>query len=64
MSPSLWQLLIVLALVILFFGKNRLPALGSSMREFMRQLKSEKDGRGDIDLTEQTRKNLKDREDS
>ncbi|NCN95312.1 MAG: Sec-independent protein translocase TatA [Bdellovibrionales bacterium] len=64
MSPSLWQLLIVLALVILFFGKNRLPALGNSMREFMRQLKSEKDGRGDIDLTEQTRKNLKDREDS
>lgn len=51
MSLSIWQLLIVLALVVLFFGKKRLPALGQSMKSFLTEFKKGKEGRSDIDIT-------------
>lgn len=52
MSVSIWQLLIVLAIILIFFGPSRIPRLGKSIGEFLQSFKSEKEGRGDIDITD------------
>lgn len=56
MGLSIWQLLIVLAIVILFFGPSRIPRLGRSFGEFMRALKSGSEGKSDIDVTDRSKK--------
>ena len=56
MAPSLWQILIVVGLVLLFFGPGRLPGLGKSLGEAIRGFKkgiSEDDA---IDVTESDKK--------
>jgi len=39
MSPSIWQILIVLGIFILLFGANRIPQLGKSLGEAIRGFK-------------------------
>ncbi len=39
MSPSIWQILIVLGIALLFFGPKRLPGLGKSLGEAIRGFK-------------------------
>ena len=39
MSPSIWQILIVAAIVILLFGPKRIPGLGKSLGEAIRGFK-------------------------
>lgn len=55
MSPSIWQILIVLVIVMLLFGPKRISGLGKSLGEAIRGFKK---GLNDeeIDVTESTRK--------
>ena len=39
MSPSLWQLLIVGGIVIILFGSKRIPGLGKSLGEGIKNFK-------------------------
>ena len=39
MSPSLWQILIVLVIVLIFFGPKRIPGIGKSIGEAIRGFK-------------------------
>ena len=39
MSPSIWQILIVVALIVLLFGSKKIPDLGRSMGEAIRGFK-------------------------
>lgn len=39
MSPSIWQILVVLVLVLLFFGPKRISGLGTSLGEAIRGFK-------------------------
>ena len=39
MSPSIWQLLIVVAIVLLLFGPSRIPGLGKSLGQAIRGFK-------------------------
>ena len=51
-QPGTWQILLVLAVLVLLFGANRLPKLarnlGSSLTEFRKGLRGESD-EGDDD---------------
>ena len=46
MTPSIWQLLIVLAIVLLLFGRGKIPQL---MGDIAKGIKSFKKGMGDED---------------
>ena len=39
MSPSIWQILIVVVLVLIFFGPKRIPGIGKSLGEAIRGFK-------------------------
>lgn len=39
MSPSIWQVLIVVVILLLFFGPKRIPGLGKSLGEAIRGFK-------------------------
>ncbi|MEZ4872919.1 MAG: twin-arginine translocase TatA/TatE family subunit [Bdellovibrionales bacterium] len=39
MSPSLWQILIVVGIIVLLFGAKRLPDLGKSFGQAIRGFK-------------------------
>lgn len=51
MSPSIWQILIVLIIVIVLFGANRLPNLGKSLGQAIRGFKKGI-SEDEIDVTE------------
>ncbi|RME17517.1 MAG: twin-arginine translocase TatA/TatE family subunit [Bdellovibrio sp.] len=55
MSPSIWQILIVLGILLLLFGPNRIPSLGRSLGEAIRGFKK---GLNDeeIDVTDSAKK--------
>jgi len=48
---SLWQLLIILAIVVLIFGARRLPELGSGVGQAIRNFKSGLSGKDEVDVT-------------
>ncbi len=50
MGFSFWHLIIVLVIVLLLFGPNRLPTLGKSMGEAIRGFKKGLEG-DEIDVT-------------
>lgn len=52
---SAWHLLILLAIVLVVFGPSRLPGLGKSLGESIRNFKKGIDGSGDIDVTESSK---------
>lgn len=54
---SIWHVLIVLVIVLVFFGPSRLPQLGKSMGEAIRGFKKGLDG-DEIDVTNARRENL------
>jgi sec-independent protein translocase protein TatA len=39
MSPSIWQILIIVLIVVVLFGANRLPGLGKSIGQAIRGFK-------------------------
>ena len=39
MSPSIWQILILAAIILLLFGPKRIPGLGKSLGEAIRGFK-------------------------
>ncbi len=51
MSPSVWQILIVLVIILLLFGPKRIPGIGKSMGEAIRGFKKGINEE-DIDVTE------------
>ena len=51
MSPSLWQVLIVAAIVLLLFGPKRIPGLGKSLGEAIRGFKKGLNDDDEIDVT-------------
>jgi sec-independent protein translocase protein TatA len=55
MGLSIWHLLIVVVIVLLLFGPNRLPQLGKSLGEAIRGFKKGIGG-DEIDVTETTRR--------
>ena len=52
-QPSFWQLMVILVVVLLLFGANRLPKmarnLGSSLTEFKKGLRGEREDDDDDD---------------
>ena len=50
MGLSFWHLIIILVIVLLLFGPNRLPGLGKSVGEAIRGFKKGLDG-DEIDVT-------------
>lgn len=56
MGLSVTHLLILLAIVILIFGPSRLPGLGKSIGESLRNFKKGLNGSGDIDVTDSAKK--------
>ena len=55
MSPSIWQILIVLVIVLIIFGPKRIPGLGKSMGEAIRGFKKGLN-EDEIDVTESAKK--------
>lgn len=53
---SMTHLIILLVILLLFFGPSRLPGLGKSIGESMRNFKKGLDGSGDIDVTESAKR--------
>ncbi|MBT4763366.1 MAG: twin-arginine translocase TatA/TatE family subunit [Bdellovibrionaceae bacterium] len=51
MSPSIWQILIVLVIILLLFGPKRIPGLGKSLGEAIRGFKKGIN-EDDIDVTD------------
>ena len=64
MSPSIWQVLIVLVIVLVLFGPKRIPGLGKSLGEAIRGFKKGISEDETIDVTETSAKSeqLKDNE--
>jgi sec-independent protein translocase protein TatA len=58
----MWHLLILLGIILLFFGPSRLPGLGKSLGESMRNFKKGLSGDADIDVTDSA-KRLEDEKD-
>lgn len=52
MGLSIWHLLVLLAIVLLFFGPSRLPGLSKSIGESIRGFKKGLKGEGEIDVTD------------
>ena len=64
MSPSIWQILIVLLIVVVLFGANRLPGLGKSLGQAIRGFKKGIT-EDEVDVTDSAKKEqLKDSENS
>lgn len=65
MAPSLWQILIVVVIVLFIFGPKRIPGLGKSLgeaiRNFKKGIKGDKDS--DSDSDSKNKKDLKSSED-
>ena len=60
MTPSIWQLLIVLVIVLLLFGRGKIPQL---MGDMAKGIKSFKKGMNDEDKNEDKNiENIKDEE--
>ena len=55
MSPSLWQLLIVGGIVIVLFGSKRIPGLGKSLGEGIKNFKKGL-SEDEIDVTDSVKK--------
>jgi len=51
MSPSIWQILIVLVIVLLLFGPKKIPGLGRSLGEAIRGFKKGVSEDPEIDVT-------------
>jgi len=51
MSPSIWQILIVLVIVLLLFGPKKIPGLGKSLGEAIRGFKKGISEDSEIDVT-------------
>lgn len=53
---SLWHWLLLVGIVLLFFGPSRLPGLGKSIGEGLRNFKKGLNGSGDIDVTDSAKR--------
>ncbi len=62
MGLSVWQILIVVALILLFFGPKRLPGLGKSIGEAIRGFKKGLD-ENEIDVTDSSKEKIADQQD-
>jgi sec-independent protein translocase protein TatA len=51
-SPSIWEVVIVLVIVLLIFGPKRLPDLGRSLGRGMREFKDSVTGKDKDELPE------------
>lgn len=56
MSPSFWQILIVVAIFVLLFGANRIPQLGKSLGQAIRGFKKGITEDAEIDVTDSLKK--------
>lgn len=59
MGLSIWHLILLAGIVLLFFGPSRLPGLSKSLGESFRNFKKGLDGSGDVDVTD-TAKRIED----
>ncbi len=53
---SMTHMLILLVIMLLFYGPSRLPNLGKSLGESMRNFKKGLSGEGDIDVTDSAKR--------
>ena len=58
MTPSIWQLLIVLVIVLLLFGRGKIPQLMGDMakgiKSFKRGMSSEEEKKEDTNIEKKT----------
>lgn len=59
---SFWHLLILLAIVLMFFGPSRLPGLGKSLGEAIRGFKDGLDGNKEKDVTHTAKDQIEDKD--
>lgn len=57
MGLSGWHILLLVIIILVFFGPSRLPGLGKSMGEAIKGFKKGLDGE-EIDVTQQSRERL------
>jgi sec-independent protein translocase protein TatA len=57
MGLSGWHILLLVIIILVFFGPSRLPSLGKSMGEAIKGFKKGLDGE-EIDVTQQSRERL------
>ena len=50
-----WHMILLIGIILIFFGPSRLPGLGKSVGEAIRGFKKGLDG-GEIDVTDTTRR--------
>lgn len=63
MSPSFWQILIVVVIALLIFGPSRIPGLGKSLGQAIRGFKKGISEDAEIDVTDSAqREQLKDKD--
>jgi sec-independent protein translocase protein TatA len=48
---GMWELLVILAIVILIFGARRLPEIGSGLGNAIKNFRSGLSGKDEIDVT-------------
>ncbi|MCB0365964.1 MAG: twin-arginine translocase TatA/TatE family subunit [Bdellovibrionaceae bacterium] len=56
MSPSIWQILIILVIVLLLFGPSKIPGLGKSLGEAIRGFKKGISEDPEIDVTDSAKR--------
>jgi len=57
MTPSIWQLLIVLVIVLLLFGRGKIPQLMGDMAKGIKSFKrgmNDEENKGDGDIEKKT----------
>lgn len=50
-SPGIGELVVILVIIMIFFGVGKLPQIGSALGKGIKNFKSAADGQGELDVT-------------
>lgn len=55
-SPGIGELVVILVIIMIFFGVGKLPQIGAALGKSIKNFKSASDGREELDVTPETDK--------